>query len=214
MWHTPAWTMKACLHLTENRQKDNEADKVLLGIQCLAQWWDIIWGLWTKEYLVYHKVVLCAKKKILFCTVHCVLSTIPGTWLCAISMLLLEMGSGKWSASHNDEAGSSGAVELSVPCREAETAAGCGECSGVAGEGRPGFWGTEGPWGGPLLTAPAEFRSWVHSCWDAVLFFSSPFILKIKPHQLKSLRFMPVPETWKGLIQSFKSFNIFLLLKV
>lgn len=53
-------------------------------------------------------------KKVLFCTVHCALSTIPGTWPCAISTLLLEMGSGKWSASQDDEAGSSCAVELSV----------------------------------------------------------------------------------------------------
>lgn len=72
MWHTPVWIMKACLHLTENRQKDNEADKVLLGIQCLAQWWDIIWGLWTKEHLVYHKVILCAKKSTLLYSALCV----------------------------------------------------------------------------------------------------------------------------------------------
>ena len=102
-----------------------------------------------REHLVYHKVILCAKKK----KKNSVLSTIPGTWPCAISMLLLEMGSGKWPASQDDEAGSSCAVELSVPCGEAKLAAACGECSGVAGEGRPGFWGTGGPWGGPLLTA-------------------------------------------------------------
>lgn len=187
------WTMKACLHLTENRQKDNEADKVLLGIQCLAQWWDIIWGLWTKESIWFtirlYFVPKKKKKKMLFCTVLSVLSTIPGTWPCAISMLLLEVGSGKWSASQDDEAGSSCAVELSVPRGEAKTAAGCGECSGVAGEGRPGFWGMEGPLGRASphclwSAAAAEFRSWMHSYWDAVLFFSSPFIFKIKPHQV------------------------------
>ena len=58
------WTMKACLHLTENRQKDNEADKVLLGIQCLAQWWDIIWGLWTKESIWFTiRLYFVPKKK-------------------------------------------------------------------------------------------------------------------------------------------------------
>lgn len=85
--------MKACLHLTENRQKDNEADKVLLGINALHSD-GILSGDFGQEHLVYHKVILCAKKSTLLYSALCV-STMPGTWPCAISTLLLEMGSGK-----------------------------------------------------------------------------------------------------------------------